>query len=110
MEKLISKYFVPGKSFSLEEYAKDGGYQAAREVLSDSDAKTVIEKIKKSNLRGLGGAGFPCGVKWSFVAQNTGKPVYLVVNADIINQRRYVIEAVRVRNNLKVSDFNIRTD
>ncbi len=82
MEKLISKYFVPGKTFSLEEYEKDGGYKAAREVFDRFDSKSLIEEVKRSNLRGLGGAGFPPGIKWSFVPQDTGKPVYLVVNAD----------------------------
>jgi NADH-quinone oxidoreductase subunit F len=82
MEKLISKYFIPGKTFSLADYLADGGYQAARTALERFDAKGLIEEVKRSNLRGLGGAGFPCGMKWSFVPQNTGKPVYLVVNAD----------------------------
>ena len=82
MEKLISEYFIPGKTFSLEEYLAGGGYTAAREMFNRFDAKALIEEVKKSNLRGLGGAGFPCGLKWSFVPQNSGKPVYLAVNAD----------------------------
>lgn len=82
MEKLISRYFIPGKTFWLEDYLADGGYQAARKVFQEMDAKGVIDEVKKSNLRGLGGAGFPTGVKWSFIPQNTGKPVYLTVNAD----------------------------
>lgn len=82
MEKILSKFFIPGKTFWLEDYAKEGGYQSAKKVLHELDSKAVIEEVKKSNLRGLGGAGFPCGMKWSFVPQNTGKPVYLVVNAD----------------------------
>lgn len=81
MEKLISKFFVHGKTFSLAEYEREGGYQGIRKAL-EMDYKAVVEEVKKSNLRGLGGAGFPCGMKWSFVPQNTGKPVYLVVNAD----------------------------
>ncbi len=82
MEKLISKYFIPGKTFSIDEYIADGGYSAAQDVFKRFDQKALIEEVKKSNLRGLGGAGFPCGMKWSFIPQNTGKPVYLVVNAD----------------------------
>jgi len=82
MEKLISKYFIPGKTFWLEDYLADGGYQAARTVFEKYQPKDVVDLVKQSNLRGLGGAGFPCGMKWSFVPQNTGKPVYLVVNAD----------------------------
>ena len=42
----------------------------------------IETEVKNSNLRGLGGAGFSCGMKWSFVPRNTGKPIYLVVNAD----------------------------
>lgn len=82
MEKLISKYFIPGKTFFIDDYLADGGYKTAREMFERFDAKGVIEEVKKSNLRGLGGAGFATGMKWSFVPQNTGKPVYLVVNAD----------------------------
>lgn len=82
MEKMLSKYFVTGKTFSMDEYMQDGGYKAAREMFDRFDSKALIEEVKKSNLRGLGGAGFPCGMKWSFVPQNTGKPVYLTVNAD----------------------------
>lgn len=82
MEKLLSKYFVQGKTFWIDEYEKDGGYNAAREMFTKFDAKALIEEVKKSNLRGLGGAGFPAGMKWSFIPQNTGKPIYLVVNGD----------------------------
>ncbi len=82
MEKLISKFFIPGKTFWMEDYLREGGYTAARSVFEKGDAKSVVEEVKKSNLRGLGGAGFPTGMKWSFVPQNTGKPVYLVVNCD----------------------------
>jgi NADH-quinone oxidoreductase subunit F len=82
LEKLISKYFIPGKTFSLDDYIKDGGYQAAKTVFEKLTPKDLLEEVKKSNLRGLGGAGFLTGMKWSFVPQNTGKPVYLVVNCD----------------------------
>ncbi|MSR77763.1 MAG: NADH oxidoreductase (quinone) subunit F [Candidatus Omnitrophica bacterium] len=82
MEKLISKYFVPGKTFWVDEYIAGGGYEAARSVFEKFDAKGLIDEVKKSNLRGLGGAGFPAGMKWSLVPQTTGKPVYLVVNGD----------------------------
>ena len=82
MEKLISSYFVPGKTFRIEDYLAGGGYEAARNMFSRFDPKGLIEEVKKSNLRGLGGAGFSCGLKWSLVPQKTGKPVYLVVNAD----------------------------
>lgn len=82
MEKLISKYFVAGKTFWIDEYVQDGGYQAAKTVFEKHNRDSVIEEVKKANLRGLGGAGFPAGMKWSFVPQDTGKPIYLAVNAD----------------------------
>lgn len=83
MEKLVSKFFIPGKTFWIDEYVADGGYEMARSVFERfADPKTLVEEVKKSNLRGLGGAGFPAGMKWSLVPQNTGKPVYLVINAD----------------------------
>ncbi|HXV28626.1 MAG TPA: SLBB domain-containing protein, partial [bacterium] len=82
MERLISKYFIPGKTFSFSDALAEGGYQAARAVFEKYPPKDLIDLVKQSNLRGLGGAGFPCGLKWSFVPQNTGKPVYLAVNAD----------------------------
>lgn len=82
MEKILSKFFIPEKTFWIDEYEKTGGYEQARTVFDRFTREALIEEVKKSNLRGLGGAGFPCGMKWSFVAQNTGKPVYLAVNAD----------------------------
>jgi len=66
---------------SIEEYIKAGGYEAAKKALSMSPDE-VIEEVKKSNLRGRGGAGFPTGLKWSFVPKETNKPKYLCVNAD----------------------------
>lgn len=62
-------------------YEKLGGYQALRKALSLSK-DAVIEEVKKSGLRGRGGAGFPTGQKWSFVPFNAGKPIYLLCNAD----------------------------
>ncbi len=65
----------------IDVFEANGGYQAARKALELSSAD-MIQMIKDSGLRGRGGAGFPTGLKWSFIAQNTGKPIYLVVNAD----------------------------
>ena len=62
-------------------YESRGGYQAIRQTLS-RDPLAVIEEVKASGLRGRGGAGFPTGLKWSFVPRTTGKPVYLLHNAD----------------------------
>lgn len=79
---LISRLFQGGRTYFLEDYLKEGGYEAAREAFEKFSPEALVEEVKKSNLRGLGGAGFSAGMKWSFVPKNTGKPVYLVVNAD----------------------------
>ncbi len=62
-------------------YESRGGYSAVRKVLG-MDPLKVVEEVKLSGLRGRGGAGFPTGQKWSFVPRNTGKPIYLLNNAD----------------------------
>lgn len=66
---------------TLKGYESRGGYTAIKKVLS-MDPLAVIEEVKKSGIRGRGGAGFPAGQKWSFVPRNTGKPTYIVCNAD----------------------------
>jgi len=65
----------------LKNYLKLGGYEAAKKALAMT-AEQVIDEVTKSNLRGLGGAGFPSGKKWSFIPKNSPKPTYLVINAD----------------------------
>ena len=82
MEKLISKFFEIPEAHKLAVYLEHGGYEAAKQVFRDWKPEDIEQEVKKSNLRGLGGAGFGAGVKWSFVPRNTGKPIYLVVNAD----------------------------
>jgi NADH-quinone oxidoreductase subunit F len=79
---LISKFLKRGKTYFIEDYLKEGGYEGAKKALEHFKPETLIEEVKKSNLRGLGGAGFPAGVKWSFVPKTPGKPIYLVVNGD----------------------------
>jgi NADH-quinone oxidoreductase subunit F len=59
-----------------------GGYAGLRKVLAELKPADVIDTVKRSGLRGRGGAGFPTGMKWGFVPKNLGKPVYLCVNAD----------------------------
>jgi NADH-quinone oxidoreductase subunit F len=66
----------------LKVYESLDGYQALAKTLREHSPAQVIEIVKKSGLRGRGGAGFPTGMKWGFVPKNTGKPVYLCVNAD----------------------------
>ena len=77
---LTKNYGVPD-SHTLAVYEQRGGYQAARKALGMS-REAVVEEVKKANLRGRGGAGFPAGVKWSFMRPHPTKPSYLVVNAD----------------------------
>ena len=71
-------------SWTLDEYLKQGGYSVWKQILSDKSNKTsewVIEEVKKSGLRGRGGAGFPTGLKWSFMPKNDDQK-YIVCNSD----------------------------
>lgn len=77
---LLKNIGVPN-STSIEVYKKNGGYQVLPKAL-DMKPEDIIAEVKNSQLRGRGGAGFPTGVKWGFVPKNTGKPVYLICNAD----------------------------
>ena len=70
----------PENSHLIDTYEKNNGYSAARKVLKDNNPGDVIEEIKTSNIRGRGGAGFPTGVKWGFLAEDQER--YLVINAD----------------------------
>jgi NADH-quinone oxidoreductase subunit F len=66
---------------TLEKYRERGGYKALEKALT-MEPLAIIEEVKTSGLRGRGGAGFPTGMKWSFVPRNTGKATYLLCNAD----------------------------
>ena len=71
-------------SWTLDVYLKQGGYSVWKQILSDQSNKTsewVIEEVKKSGLRGRGGAGFPTGLKWSFMPKNDDQK-YIVCNSD----------------------------
>src|SRR5690349_18481252 len=65
----------------IEVYMKNGGYGAFKNALKMSPVE-VIDEVKKSNLRGRGGACFPTGLKWSFMPQQSDKPKYLCCNGD----------------------------
>ena len=82
VEPIISKRFSFKDSESIETYLRDDGYQSARKAVTEMTSDQVIEEVTASNLRGLGGAGFPTGKKWSFVPKQTTQPKFLVVNAD----------------------------
>src|SRR5690606_5238485 len=70
-------------NWRLESYLKRDGYAALKKILSQKIApETVIEEVKKSALRGRGGAGFPTGLKWSFMPRNYDGEKYLVCNSD----------------------------
>src|ERR1041384_3619900 len=77
---LLDKISVPG-IHTLEVYRKEGGYSALESSLKKKPEE-ITEEVKKSGLRGRGGAGFPTGMKWSFIARPEGVPRYLVCNAD----------------------------
>lgn len=82
LEPVLSKRFSMKDSEAIETYVRDDGYQAARKALTEMTPEQVIAEVSASNLRGLGGAGFPTGKKWSFIPKETTKPKFLVVNAD----------------------------
>ncbi len=65
----------------IDTYINDGGYEQLRKAVTMSRAD-IVNEVKTSGLRGRGGAGFPCGVKWSFIKPDEKKPVYLICNAD----------------------------
>ena len=70
----------PENSHLIDVYEKNNGYSAARKVFKENNPGDVIEEVKTSNIRGRGGAGFPTGVKWGFLAEDEER--YLVINAD----------------------------
>jgi len=78
---LIDKAGVPGIA-SYEVYRREGGYRSVEKALKSMSPDDVVEEVKKSGLRGRGGAGFPTGMKWSFLAKPEGVPRYLLCNAD----------------------------
>lgn len=67
--------------YKLSVFEQNGGYKAIRKALG-MDPKAIVDEVVKSGIRGRGGAGFPTGKKWTFIPQNSGKPVYLINNAD----------------------------
>ena len=89
MEKVLTKNIRDNREpMWIAEYEKAGGYEAVKKALQEFKPTEVAEKVKAAGLRGRGGAGFPTGVKWSFMPRFEDRPeerpahVYLVVNAD----------------------------
>jgi NADH-quinone oxidoreductase subunit F len=69
-------------SHTLKSYEAAGGYRGLRKALAEMTSVALVEMIKSSNLRGRGGAGFPTGLKWSFLPKDHPGPVYMCINAD----------------------------
>ncbi len=78
---LLQNIDVPGIQ-SYDVYRSTGGYKSVEKALNEMTSDQVVEEVKTSGLRGRGGAGFPAGLKWSFLAKPEGVPRYLVCNAD----------------------------
>ena len=78
---LLEHINVPGIE-SYDVYRKNGGYRAVEKALKSMSPQNVVEEVQASGLRGRGGAGFPTGMKWSFLAKPEGVPRYLLCNAD----------------------------
>jgi NADH-quinone oxidoreductase subunit F len=81
-KKILFKYIDDPNQVDIDTYISHGGYKALEKVLKSMQPAQVIDEVKKSGLRGRGGAGFPAGMKWSFIPKDSPKPRYLVCNAD----------------------------
>lgn len=80
-ESILTKQFDLKNLHKIKVYLQQDGYSAVRRAFRMNPQK-ILEEVKKANLRGRGGAGFPAGVKWGFVPKDVDKPKYLCVNAD----------------------------
>lgn len=80
-QRIIRNYVDRPNSYTIGSYLSSGGYSALRKALGMAPEE-VTDAVKKSGLRGRGGAGFPAGIKWSFIPPDSKKPVYLCCNAD----------------------------
>jgi len=78
----LTEHFASDDFRTLKGYRAAGGYQAARRALREMTPTEVIDLVKESGLQGRGGAGFPAGLKWSFMPQKSERPKFLVCNAD----------------------------
>lgn len=80
-QRVIRNYVDRPNSYTIGSYLSSGGYSALRKALGMAPGD-VTDAVKKSGLRGRGGAGFPAGIKWNFIPPDSKKPVYLCCNAD----------------------------
>jgi NADH-quinone oxidoreductase subunit F len=81
MELVLTKHFGDDRYRHVDRYVELGGYEALRKALA-MPKEEIVAEVKKANLRGRGGAGFPAGVKWGFLPKDLSIPRILVVNAD----------------------------
>ncbi|MBI5544976.1 MAG: NADH-quinone oxidoreductase subunit NuoF [Deltaproteobacteria bacterium] len=81
VERLLTRNWGKPDSRSLKSYEQGGGYQALKKALA-MGPQLVVDEVKRSNLRGRGGAGFATGLKWTFLPKDNPKPRYLCVNGD----------------------------
>src|SRR5450631_461790 len=81
-EPVLLRRILANASLSLDAYRADGGYRAFAKALNEMSPAQVVDAVKASNLRGRGGAGFPCGLKWTFLPKDHPGPIYMCVNAD----------------------------
>jgi NADH-quinone oxidoreductase subunit F len=81
-EPVLLRRILNKASPSLEAYRAEGGYRALAKAVNEMTREQVVQVVKDSGLRGRGGAGFPCGVKWTFLPKDHPGPIYLCVNAD----------------------------
>ncbi len=95
--KILSEKFDIRDAHLLEVAKKHGAYQTLDKLFA-MESVEVIEEVKNSGLRGRGGAGFPAGVKWSFLPKDHGKPVYLAVNSDESEPATFKDRSILVRD------------
>lgn len=81
-KKILTKYTDDPNQANIDTYLSRGGYTAFEKALKEMKPDEVTEEVKKSGVRGRGGAGFPAGIKWGFIPRGSTKPRYLVCNGD----------------------------
>jgi NADH-quinone oxidoreductase subunit F len=102
-------------SHTLAVYEAGGGYQGLRRALKEMSPADIVELVKQSGLRGRGGAGYPTGMKWSFLPQDRPGPVYLCINADesepgtFVNRVQMEIDPHQVLEGIILSCYATRT-
>ncbi len=81
-EPVLLRRIVHKASPWLDAYRADGGYRALQKAVHEMTPAQVVDTVKASGLRGRGGAGFPTGLKWTFLPKDHPGPIYMCINAD----------------------------